>query len=193
MKICFVTNNKYKLEEVSNKLPARYHLLALNELNFNEDIPETADTLEGNARLKANYIYQIHKIDCFADDTGLEVDALDGAPGVYSARFAGPEQDANANLNLLMKKMEGVGNRKAKFRTIICLILKGQYYTFEGRVDGHLLETTAGKGGFGYDPVFIPEGYNRTFAEMSMEEKNKISHRARAVDKLIQFFEDHKI
>ena len=162
-------------------------LLSLKDIRCNADIPETADTLEGNARQKAQYIYNNYGMDCFADDTGLEVEALNGAPGVFSARYAGDGHDSEANMQKLLQELEGKENRKAQFRTAICLIMEGQEYLFEGIVKGKIIEEKRGGAGFGYDPVFVPEGYDLTFAELGNDIKNTISHRARAVEKLCTF------
>lgn len=187
-KLVFATNNAHKLEEVAAILGDKVELLSLADIQCLTDIPETADTLEGNARLKSSFIYQNYGLDCFADDTGLEVEALDGAPGVYSARYAGGEgHDAQANMQKLLRELEGKENRKARFRTVISLILDGKEYLFEGIVPGEIISEKRGDSGFGYDPVFVPEGYRQTFAEMGNETKNKISHRALAVQKLCEF------
>ncbi len=183
--LVFATNNAHKLEEVRAILGNQFDILSLNDIHCYADIPETADTLEGNARLKARYIYEHYGMDCFADDTGLEVEALGGAPGVYSARYAGGEgHDSEANMRKLLAELEGKDNRRAQFRTAICLIEGGEEHLFEGIVRGSIIEARRGTSGFGYDPVFIPEGYSQTFAEMGNEEKNRISHRARAVQQL---------
>lgn len=188
MKLVFATNNAHKLEEVSAMLGDTFELLSLNDINCHADIPETADTLEGNARLKASFVYQNYGLNCFADDTGLEVEALDGAPGVYSARYAGGEgHDSEANMRKLLAELEGKDNRKARFRTAISLILDGKEYLFEGIVNGEITTEKRGGSGFGYDPVFRPDGYEQTFAELGHEIKNQISHRARAVQKLCEF------
>lgn len=187
-KLVFATNNAHKLDEISSILGEKVELLSLKDINCHVDIPETADTLEGNAMLKAEYIYENYGLDCFADDTGLEVEALDGAPGVYSARYAGSEgHNAEANMQQLLQNMQGVQNRKAQFRTAICLILDGKKHLFEGIVKGEIIKEKRGGSGFGYDPIFVPEGYAKTFAEMGNETKNKISHRALAVEKLCRF------
>ena len=166
----------------------KVELLSLKDINCHADIPETADTLEGNAMLKAEYIFENYGLDCFADDTGLEVEALNGAPGVYSARYAGGEgHNAEANMQKLLQNMQGVQNRKAQFRTAICLILDGKKHLFEGIVKGEIIKEKRGSSGFGYDPIFVPEGYTKTFAELGNETKNKISHRALAVEKLCRF------
>lgn len=183
--LVFATNNAHKLEEVRAILGNQFDILSLNDIHCHADIPETADTLEGNARLKARYIYEHYGMDCFADDTGLEVEALGGAPGVYSARYAGGEgHDSEANMRKLLAELKGKDNRRAQFRTAICLIEGGEEHLFEGIVRGSIIEARRGTSGFGYDPVFIPEGYSQTFAEMGNEEKNRISHRARAVQQL---------
>ena len=185
--IVFATNNKHKLEEVRFALKDKYKVLSLIDIGFAEDIPEPYATLEENALTKSKTIFIKFGLDCFADDTGLEVDALDGAPGVYSARYAGPDCSFDDNVNKLLRKLEGQSNRKARFRTIISLILNGNEYTFEGIVNGEITKERAGEKGFGYDPVFQPEGKNISFAQMSLDEKNKISHRGLAVAKLVEF------
>lgn len=187
-KLVFATNNAHKLEEIRAILGDKVEVLSLKDIQCDVDIPETADTLEGNAALKAEYIYRHYGLDCFADDTGLEVEALNGAPGVYSARYAGGEgHDSEANMRKLLAEMEGKTNRKAQFRTAICLIEGGAEHLFEGVVKGEIIEEKRGASGFGYDPVFMPEGYTETFAEMGSEEKNRISHRARAVQALCAY------
>lgn len=187
-KLVFATNNAHKLDEIRAILGDKIEVLSLKDINCDADIPETADTLEGNAALKAEYIYKNYGLDCFADDTGLEVEALGGAPGVYSARYAGGDgHDSEANMRKLLKELDGEQNRKAQFRTAICLIEQGEEHLFEGIVKGSIIEQKRGASGFGYDPVFTPEGYEETFAEMGNAEKNKISHRARAVEKLCEY------
>lgn len=187
-KLVFATNNAHKLDEIRAILGDKIEVLSLKDINCDADIPETADTLEGNAALKAEYIYKNYGLDCFADDTGLEVEALGGAPGVYSARYAGGDgHDSEANMCKLLKELDGKQNRKAQFRTAICLIEQGEEHLFEGIVKGSIIEQKRGASGFGYDPVFMPEGYEETFAEMGNAEKNKISHRARAVEKLCEY------
>ena len=187
-KLVFATNNAHKLDEISSILGEKVELLSLKDIHCHVDIPETADTLEGNAMLKAEYIYKNYGLDCFADDTGLEVEALNGAPGVYSARYAGGEgHNSEANMQKLLQNMQGVQNRKAQFRTAICLILDGKKHLFEGIVKGEIIKEKRGSSGFGYDPIFVPEGYTKTFAELGNETKNKISHRALAVEKLCRF------
>lgn len=192
-KLVFATNNAHKLEEIRAILGDKVEILSLNDINCHADIPETADTLEGNAELKAAYIYTNYGLDCFADDTGLEVEALNGAPGIYSARYAGGEgHDSEANMKKLLTEMAGKTNRNAQFRTAICLIEKGNKHLFERIVKGQIIEAKRGNSGFGYDPVFIPEGYNETFAEMGNTEKNKISHRARAVAALCEYLQNEE-
>ncbi|PKP34037.1 MAG: non-canonical purine NTP pyrophosphatase [Bacteroidetes bacterium HGW-Bacteroidetes-17] len=186
-KLVFATNNLHKLSEVRDIIGSRIELLNLNDIGFNEEIPETASTLEGNASLKSSTIYKKFGIDCFADDTGLEVDALNGGPGVYSARYAGAENDADKNTAKLLGELISTTNRKAQFRTVISLILNGSEYFFEGIVEGVISREKRGNEGFGYDPVFIPDGYTKSFAELSAKEKNTISHRARATQKLYEF------
>ena len=186
-KLVFATNNAHKLAEVSAIVGQGLMIVPLREINCEEDIPETADTLEGNALQKARYVKEHYGYDCFADDTGLEVDALNNAPGVYTARYAGPEHDSDANMRKLLSVMDGMENRKARFRTVIALILEGKEHLFEGIVNGSITREKRGNAGFGYDPIFIPEGQERTFAELGEEIKNTISHRARAVGKLAVF------
>lgn len=186
-KFVFATNNAHKLEEVKALLGDKIELLSMKDIKCSADIPETETTLEGNALLKARYIYEKYHINCFADDTGLEVEALNGAPGVYSARYAGEEHNSEANMKKLLHELEGVENRKAQFRTIFALIIEGKEHLFEGIVKGEIIKQRKGNAGFGYDPIFVPEGYTQTFAEMGSEEKNKISHRAKAVGKLCKF------
>ena len=186
-KLVVATNNARKLEEIAAILGDEMELLSLKDIKCFADIPETADTLEGNARQKAMYIYENYGMDCFADDTGLEVDALNGAPGVYSARYAGDGHDSEANMQKLLHELEGKENRKAQFRTAICLIQEGKEYLFEGIVKGEIIQEKRGGAGFGYDPIFVPEGYEQTFAELGNDVKNTISHRARAVEKLCLF------
>ena len=189
-KLVFATNNAHKLEEVAAILGDQVELLSLNDIGCQTDIPETAETLEGNALLKSSYIYKNYHLDCFADDTGLEVETLNGAPGVYSARYAGGEgHDAQANMLKLLHELDGKENRKAQFRTAISLILDGKEYLFEGVIKGEIIKEKRGDSGFGYDPVFMPEGYDRTFAELGNDIKNQISHRALAVQKLCEFLQ----
>ncbi|MBR6831382.1 MAG: non-canonical purine NTP diphosphatase [Tidjanibacter sp.] len=187
MKLIFATNNRHKLTEVEAILGGRIELISLAECGITEDIPETSDTIEGNALQKARYVYEKTGLDCFADDTGLEVDALGGAPGVHSARYATDGHDFAANRELLLRNMEDKSDRRARFRTVIALILGGEEFLFEGIVEGEITREERGEGGFGYDPMFQPEGYELTFSELSPEEKNSISHRGRAVTALSQF------
>ena len=189
-KLVFATNNAHKLEEVATILGEKIELFSLNDIGCYTDIPETAATLEGNALLKSSFIFKNYGLDCFADDTGLEVEALDGAPGVYSARYAGGEgHDSQANMLKLLRDLEGKENRKAQFRTAISLILDGKEYHFEGVIKGEIIKEKRGDSGFGYDPIFKPEGYDKTFAELGNDIKNKISHRALAVQKLCEFLQ----
>ena len=186
-KMVVATNNAHKLKEIAAILGQEIELLSLKDIQCYADIPETADTLEGNARQKAMYIYENYGMDCFADDTGLEVEALGGAPGVFSARYAGEGHDSEANMQKLLKELAGKENRKAQFRTVICLIRNVKEHLFEGIVKGEIILEKRGGEGFGYDPIFVPEGYDLTFAELGDDVKNTISHRARAVEKLCQF------
>lgn len=191
MKLVFATNNRHKLDEV-RKITAGYaEIISLSDIDCHEDIPETADTLEGNALQKARYIKEHFGYDCFADDTGLEVEALNNAPGVYSARYAGPGHDSEANMDKLLHEMENKENRKARFRTVIALILNGKEHLFEGIVNGTVISEKRGGSGFGYDPIFVPDTYSQTFAEMGNVIKNQISHRAEAVKKLTAFLSAH--
>ena len=190
MKIVFATNNKHKVEEVKDLLPEEIQVLTLNEIGCHEDIEETEETLEGNAKLKSDHIKMNYGFDCFADDTGLEVEALNGAPGVYSARYAGEEATFDDNVQKLLKAMKGVSNRKARFRTVISLYLNDQQLFFEGVCEGTIEESTSGDAGFGYDPIFKPKGYDLTFAEMDLKEKGRISHRGIAVNKLVAYFKN---
>lgn len=185
--IVFATNNAHKMEEVAAMLGGEYRLVTLRECGITEEILENEPTIEGNALQKARYVHERTGGDCFADDTGLEVDALNGAPGVHSARYATDGHDFEANMRLLLRNMEGKTDRRARFRTVIALILDGEEYLFEGVVEGRITEQPAGDHGFGYDPVFVPEGETETFAEMSAERKNAISHRGRAVRKFADF------
>ncbi len=179
-RIVFATNNAHKLEEIRAILGEDFQVLGLSDIGCNEDIPETADTLEGNAEIKARYVKEHYGYDCFADDTGLEVEALGGAPGVYSARYAGPGHDSAANVALLLKNLEGKSDRAARFRTVIALVEGDKITLVDGVVEGRIIDELRGDNGFGYDPIFVPEGYDKTFAEMDSKEKNSISHRARA-------------
>ena len=190
MEICFATNNKKKLEEVREALSGKDIVIqSLEDIGCREELAETGSTLDDNAFQKARYVNEKYNISCFADDTGLEVEALDGEPGVYSGRYAGEPRSDARNVQLLLDNLDGKQNRKARFRTVIALILKGKEYQFEGTAAGRITEIQTGAGGFGYDPVFRPDGYDKTFAELSMEEKNAISHRGKAVAQLIRFLE----
>ncbi len=189
MTLVFATANRNKADEIEARLPNGFSIKTLPELGFTEDIPETAETLEGNARLKAAFLAENLGVDGFADDTGLEVEALNGAPGVYSARYAGEEKDPEKNMDLLLAELNEKPNRKARFRTVIVLFLNGEYHEFEGIVNGEIRAERSGSKGFGYDPLFEPENLGKTFAEMSMQEKNEHSHRARAFDKMIAFLQ----
>ena len=192
MKLIFATNNAHKLSEVQAVLGPSFELVTPRMCGVEEEIPETAETLEGNARQKARYLYERTGLDCFADDTGLEVEALNGAPGVHSARYATDGHDFAANNRLLLKNLEGETNRRARFRTAICLIEGGEERLFEGIIEGHIIDHESGTEGFGYDPLFVPEGYDCTFAEMSGDEKNAISHRGRAVRKLVAYLHEQQ-
>jgi XTP/dITP diphosphohydrolase len=188
--LVFASGNVHKVEEVAAKLGGIVPLKGLKDIGCVDDIPETAETLEGNAQMKAQYVFRHYGENCFADDTGLEVEALNGAPGVYSARYAGPQKNPSDNIQKLLHELNSVANRRARFRTVICLIVGGREYFFEGIINGTITTTPSGEGGFGYDPVFIPEGESRTFAQMSLEEKNKVSHRGRAMAALKKFLEE---
>ena len=187
MKLVFATNNKHKLEEVRAILGNRIEVLSLNDINCHDDIPETADTLEGNALIKARYIYDKFGVDCFADDTGLEVEALDGEPGVYSARYAGEDCNPEANMYKLLQNLTEKNNRNAQFRTVIALIIQGEEKLFNGIVKGTISNEKMGNAGFGYDPIFIPEGFSESFAQMTSDMKNSISHRYRATEELSKY------
>lgn len=192
MKLLFATNNAHKLSEVRAVLGEGFELVTPHEVGVMEEIPEEQPTIEGNALQKARYLYARTGLDCFADDTGLEVEALGGAPGVHSARYATDGHDFAANNRLLLRNLDGTGNRRARFRTVIALILGGEEHLFEGIVNGHIAHEESGCGGFGYDPLFIPEGESVTFAEMSAEAKNAVSHRGRAVRKFAEFLHNRR-
>jgi XTP/dITP diphosphohydrolase len=185
--VTIATNNRHKLEEIQAILRDGIVLKTLKDIGCHEELAEDQDTIEGNSFQKADYVYKNYHVDCFADDTGLEVEALNGAPGVISAMYAGPQRSADDNINLLLKNLDGKSNRRARFRTVITLILGGEVHTFEGVVNGSILTSRRGNDGFGYDPVFLPDNSSKTLAEMSMAEKNQISHRANAVRKLANF------
>ncbi len=186
-KLCFATNNAHKVAEIQAILGNSFELLSLKDIHCKEELPETGNTLEANSLQKAKYLYDNYHVDCFADDTGLEVHALGGEPGVYSARYAGEQRSHADNINLLLKNLVNKSDRSARFRTVITLIQDGNITQFEGIVNGKIIEDLRGTEGFGYDPVFIPEGFNRTFAEMTLIEKGEISHRGRAFQKLVDF------
>jgi XTP/dITP diphosphohydrolase len=190
LKLVFATNNRHKLEEVAYKVNNKFELLTLEDIGCTEDIEETGSTFEENATIKSRYVFDKYHLNCFGDDSGLMVDALNGEPGVYSARYAGEHGNHPANIKKVLEKLNGTENRKARFITVISLIWDGDEHFFEGIVEGKIRHQPAGNGGFGYDPVFQPDGYDITFAEMTMEEKNKISHRARAMEKLISFLNE---
>ncbi len=187
MKLVFATNNANKLKEVQALIPQHIELVSLKDIGCFEDIPETQDTIEGNALQKANYIKEHYGLDCFADDTGLEVDALNGEPGVFSARYAGPQRDAHDNMDKVLTNLKNHTKRQAHFKTVVALILHGQEHTFEGICEGEILTQKKGEKGFGYDPIFKPEGYDLTFAEMDLKLKNNIGHRGKAVKQLVTF------
>ncbi len=187
MRICFATNNVNKLIEIKSKLGEAYDIISLSDLGHSEELSETHDTLEGNSLEKAQFIYEKYKVNCFADDTGLLVEALNGEPGVNSARYAGSGRSSEDNMQLLLEKLKGQSNRKAKFVTVVTLMLDGKAHQFTGEVKGVITTERSGANGFGYDPIFIPDGWHSTFAEITLEEKNKISHRSRAVEKLVDF------
>jgi len=190
MKLVFATHNQNKVKEVQLLLPESIHILSLNDIGCHEEIPEIADSLEGNAILKANFVTARYGYDCFADDTGLLVDALNGAPGVLSARYAGNENNSEANMNKLLNALRNYSNRKAQFKTVIALNLNSAQYLFEGQVQGEITSEKRGNHGFGYDPIFKPDGFEETFAELPIAIKNSISHRAKAVKKLLLFLNE---
>ncbi|PWS27407.1 non-canonical purine NTP pyrophosphatase [Pedobacter yonginense] len=188
-KLVFATNNQHKTEEIRSALKGQYEVLNLEDIGCFADIPETSGTFAGNATLKSSYVVAHYNLDCFADDSGLEIEALNNEPGVYSARYSG-SRDSLENMNLVLEKLEGNSNRKARFKTVISLMQNGKNHLFEGLVEGTIREELSGKMGFGYDPIFQPNGYDITFAEMSMDEKNRISHRAIALAKMIDFLKE---
>lgn len=187
MKLVFATANQNKAKEIQSLIPKNIEILSLIDINCFEEVPETQATIEGNASQKAFFIHNNYNYNCFADDTGLEVEALGGKPGVLSARYEGEAKDANANMDKILTELKGITNRKARFKTVISLVINGNEKLFEGIVNGTILEEKRGTQGFGYDPIFVPNGYNQTFAEMDLSEKNKISHRAIAVNKLVEY------
>jgi len=188
MKFVFATNNSHKLEEARNIIKS-HEVMSLKDLNIDVEIPEDHETLAENSLQKAQFIYEITNMNVFADDTGLEIEALDGRPGVYSARYAGEGCNFADNVKKVIEELKGQSNRRAAFRTVLVMIMDGKEYMFEGRVDGHIIEESVGRKGFGYDPIFVPEGYNQTFAQMTAELKNSMSHRARAFHKVVEFLE----
>lgn len=190
MKLVFATNNKHKLQEVRDIIGSGVDILSLADIDCTDDIPETADTLDGNALIKARYIFDKYGVNCFADDTGLEVEALGGAPGVYSARYAGDGHDSEANMNKLLENLTGENNRSAQFRTVIALIIDGEEKLFNGIVKGEITREKRGASGFGYDPIFVPEGYKESFAQMESSTKNSISHRYRATKQLSDYLKE---
>jgi len=191
MKLIFATNNKHKLKEVRQILGNKFNILSLKDIDCNEEIPETQNTIKGNASQKSRFVYEKYKIDCFADDTGLEIDALNGAPGVYSARYAGENCSFEDNVQKVLKELENIENRKARFKTVISLIINKKEYFFEGIINGTITTQKKGYDGFGYDPIFLPDGCAGTFAELPSDEKNKISHRGIATRKLIAFLQNY--
>jgi len=192
LKVVFASHNKHKKQEVADILGNSVELIDLEDLNCSEDIPETQDSLQGNALQKARFVHEKYGLNCFADDTGLEVEALNGAPGVHSARYAGPACNFEDNMDKLLLELQGKENRRARFRTVVALLLDGREYFFDGRVEGEILRQKAGNKGFGYDPLFRPEGYELSFAQLEPEQKNRISHRAEAVQKMARFLDTYK-
>ena len=187
MKLVFASNNKNKIKEIQQLVPASIEIVSLQDIGCTEDIPETATTIEGNAILKANYVTEKYGYNCFADDSGLEVDVLNGEPGVYSARYAGEPKNDDNNMNKLLLNLKDKTNRKANFKTVICLNINGEQHLFTGSINGKIIDEKTGNNGFGYDPIFVADGYNKTFAELTMEEKSSISHRGIAVKQLVDF------
>jgi len=187
--LVFATNNSHKLEEVAARINGKFDLVTLEDIGCHDDIPETGLTFRENASIKSKYVYNNYKLNCFGDDSGLEIDGLNGKPGVYSARYAGEHGNHSANMDKVLANLKGVTDRRARFRTVISLIWDGEEHFFEGTVEGTIRHERSGSRGFGYDPIFQPEGYAITFAEMSLDEKNRISHRAKAVEKLIDFLD----
>lgn len=192
MKIIFASNNKNKVQEIQNQVPTSIQIVTLGEIGCTEDIAETGTTLEENAIIKANYVTEKYGLPCFADDTGLEIDALSGEPGVYSARYAGEDKNADKNMDLVLQKLGASLNRKAQFKTVIALNINNEQHLFTGIVEGEIRNEKTGTNGFGYDPIFEPENLGKTFAEMTIDEKNKLSHRGRAVEKLVAFLSQLK-
>lgn len=187
MKLIFATHNSNKAIEIQKLLPEDFQVLTLDDIDFHEEIPENESTIEGNSVFKAQFIFNLFNLNCFADDTGLEIESLDGRPGVHSARYAGENKNSDANIERVIEELSGIENRNARFKTVITLIINGEQHRFEGIVNGKIIHDKKGNNGFGYDPIFIPENENKTFAEMDLREKNKYSHRARALEKMIDF------
>ena len=192
MKLVFASSNSHKINEIKKLLPENIELLGLNDIQCFDEIPETAETIEGNAILKANYIKNNYGLNCFADDSGLEIEALNGQPGVYSARYAGEPKDDNKNIDKVLFELHNQTNRKANFKTVICLNLNDKQYLFTGIVNGSIINEKKGDNGFGYDPIFVANGFDKTFAQMTFEEKNQISHRAKAVMQMIDFLKNNE-
>ncbi len=192
MDICFATNNAHKVQEVNQLLGHPFRVLSLADIGCSEELPENQDTLAGNSAEKATYVHQRYGVNCFADDTGLEVDALDGRPGVHSAHYAGPQRSSEDNMQLLLSALAEQSDRSAQFRTVITLWLNNEVHQFEGAVRGTITAERSGEQGFGYDPIFVPKGHSRSFARMTAAEKNELSHRGRAVRQLVQFLTDHR-
>ncbi len=191
MNICFATNNQNKLKEIRSLIGERFNILSLSDIGCNEELPENQETLAGNSLEKAQYVYDHYKVNCFADDTGLEVAALNGEPGVYSARYAGSQRNSEDNMRLLLERLAPMDNRDARFKTVISLIIEGEVNQFEGKVEGRIIENLRGLQGFGYDPIFVPENADKTFAEMTLDEKNRLSHRAKAIHQLTHFLNNY--
>jgi XTP/dITP diphosphohydrolase len=191
MKLCFATYNAHKLAEVKSLLDKKFQVLSLHDIGCMEELAETTGTISGNSNQKAEYVYSKYNVNCFADDSGLEVTALNNEPGVDSAIYAGPQRSHDDNINLLLKNLTGSENRTARFITVITLIISDKHFQFEGVLNGRIIKEKLGSGGFGYDPVFVPDGFDKTLAQMTMEEKNKVSHRAKAVEKLVAFLESN--
>jgi XTP/dITP diphosphohydrolase len=191
MKLCFATNNAHKLSEVKSLLKGKFEIVSLQDIGCNEELSETTGSILGNSAQKANYVFSKYKVNCFADDSGLEVAALNNEPGVDSAIYAGPQRSHDDNIKLLLANLEGIENPRARFITVITLILSGNQFQFEGILNGRIIKEKQGSGGFGYDPVFLPDGFDKTLAQMTMAEKNRISHRARAIENLVAFLESN--
>lgn len=187
MKIVFASNNKNKINEISQQLPKTIEVVSLADIGCTEDIPETGQTIESNASIKANYVTEKYGLPCFADDTGLEIEAMDGEPGVFSARYAGEDKNDNKNMALVLAKLDQESNRKARFKTVIALNINNEKHLFTGIVNGNITQEKIGTNGFGYDPIFVPEGFAETFAQMTIEQKNEISHRGKAVEQLVKY------